>query len=192
MKKLLKTIFVICLLTCICGFWFGYGSSCFLLLFVMLVGIAIFVLFIATLIAIPDLWSKYRARALIPLLLTLILPVLWITAGILGIRCRIFYFHRHLTEYQEVVQKMESGQIPVDNKLSGVQLPPEYHHLAKFVRAELDPNGIITADFIWGVFWPPQHFAFLYRGDGDPNNWGHNNLWRSYSPIEENWYMVAD
>jgi hypothetical protein len=192
MKKLLKTIFAVGVLTCICGFWFGYSSSCFLTLFVILVGSAILMLFVTTITAIPGLWSKYRVKAFVPLLLTLTLPPLWVVAGILGIRCHIFYFHRHFTEYQEVVQQMESGQIPVDGKFSVVHLSLEYHNLARFVRADRDPNGIITADFIWGVFWPPQHFAFLYRGDGNPNRWEHNNLWHTYSPIEKNWYMVSD
>jgi hypothetical protein len=192
MKKLLKRIFATGLLTCICGFWSGYGSSCFLLVFVMLVGLAILTLFITTISAIPRLWATYGARALVPLLFTLILPALWVAAAILGIRCRIFYFRHHLTEYQEVVQEMEAGQIAVDNKFSVVHIPPEYHHLARFVRADRDSNGIITADFIWAVFWPPHHFAFLYRGDGDPKRWKHHNLWHSYSPIEKNWYMVSD
>jgi hypothetical protein len=192
MKKLLITILVVGVLTCVCSFFFAYGSSCFLQILLMLLGLAFLVLVIASILAIPALWHKYRAKAFVPILFTLTFLLLGFFAVVLGIVWRRSHFRRHLPEYQEAVRSMETGQIPVDSKLAVVELPSDYHHLAQVVLAERDPNGVVTAEFIYGTFWPPHHLAFLYRGDGDPERWSHWSRWRSYRRIEQNWYLVGD
>lgn len=180
-------------MTCVCGFLFAYRPSCFFQFGVMLLGLLSIALVLATLIRVPFLWGKHRAKAFVPFVVAVIFLGLAASSVILGGQLRLFVFRRRLPAYQEIVRQMEAGQITLtENRLSPVELPPDYNHLAQVVLAECDPNGVVTAEFIVGGGFPVKHSGFLYRSDGHPERWRQCDRWRGYLPVEENWYMVSD
>lgn len=155
-----------------------YGSLAMLFILLTLIMVVI------NIITMFTFWLKEPPIILfIPIVLSITFIFLYNPALEYGRKVWISRFQRQLPEYQDVVRYIEKSKNIENGAI--IDLPPEYRRLPYFIRADRDPNGILTVEFTYRERTLGFRGA-LYRSDDNPNNWSY----ATYKKIADNWYRM--
>ena len=148
---------------------------------------------IAVIISIVCAFSDWRQRLWLSLLpfVACILSVVVSGAIVPPIRHAIFV--RSLPSYEMVVQKMESGGIPVSTNLSPIPQALPLAHLAYAVFAQKDTNGVLTVEFLTEGGFPVKHSGYLYISSGvvEPGSVACSR-WPIRQEERPKWFYISD
>jgi hypothetical protein len=146
-------------------------------------------LFLWSLQAAFTKWKKTGFWALAPLIACLLmLPIKQQLAQFV----RSELFNSRFPRYEALVQKIESGAIPVSPEGQMIPATDYDSSLAYYgVYAKKETNGILTVEFLYGAAGPPPyHQAYVYISSGTIESI--SNRWPSIAKIKDKWFAVAD
>jgi hypothetical protein len=155
-------------------------------------GLIFICLFIWSLIVVFSKWKTLRWWAFAPLIACLLIHP---AERRLGMFVRSELFNSRFPRYEALVQKIESGAIPVSAEgqmISGTNYDSCLAHDG--VWAYREKNGTWIVEFRYGSAGPPPyHQAYLYVSSGIIKP-GSNlaDRWPSTAEIRGKWFEVAD
>lgn len=102
-------------------------------------------------------------------------------------------FVRSLPSYETVVQRMESGSIPVSTNLGLIPQAVPLAHLAYAVLAQKDTNGVLTVEFLTEAGFPVKHSGYLYISSGvvEPGSVAYSR-WPIRHEERPRWFYISD
>jgi hypothetical protein len=157
---------------------------------------ALLMVLIALPVTVFRAW-RYRAsgplRAAMPLVACLVAAPIGYSIG--GAYRDLDFRYRRLPAYEEVVRKIQSGELPAGTTK---EVPPEIDRLAYMIHAHDEaPDGLMV-EFFWGGGFPVKHSAYIYRASGLPpptsTNWELKPYceWAGARRLNENWFSASD
>ncbi len=193
-KKIIKTITcsIIIVSLLIVSFAFAYRpDALWQLLFGYLFFIILFSI-IANFFKSFVIFFDYGIRAFLPFLFLVLSMIASIYVLRLGHSLSIYTFKQRLPQYEKLVQRIKSGDLP-DNMFNK-DIPEKYKHLAYVINTTHYNNDRYSIVFLWGSGFPLKHTAFLYVSD-ERMLMKKSRLrkdWPARTRINENWYRVSD
>lgn len=141
-------------------------------------------------------WRKSRFGAIAPLIACLfMLPIQRFVGG--SVRNELL--KRRLPRYEALVQKIESGAIPITTESGLIPATNYDSSLAYAVLARRDTNGVLSVEFGYGHAGPPpyhQDYVYISSGVIEPGSYL-DKRWPSKVKIlnkefKGKWFEVAD
>jgi hypothetical protein len=156
-------IFIVCLLYFLLTFLFCFRATNIVGLLLLPVGLLFLSFCLISLVKVFTDWKTLRWRSLIPLATCIFV----FKAGpMAGNAAREMEFKHQFPKYDAVIQKIESGAIP----LSGYRMIPTNDYdsaIGRGVSAN-QTNGVLTVEFWYGGAGPPPyHQVFVYVSNGN-------------------------
>jgi hypothetical protein len=184
MSHVRKIIVAIALIWCVCATASAaHRTTAGVLLGLFLAAGLLFAIVAAIACAFAD-WRRRRWRSLLPLgvcVISLFVP--WMLVP--PIRHALFVWS--LPSYEAIVQRIESGSIPLtagDGRI--VQAEPGAR-LTYRVVAQRATNGALTVIFFTEEGFPALHSGYLYSSSGDPGS-----RWPIVEQVRSNWFFISN
>lgn len=135
-------------------------------------------------------WRNRKWRAVVPLAAC----ILSIFASNLFVRCiRRALFAYSLPSYEQVVHRIESGEILVSTNRTEIPQATATARLTWAVFAQKNTNGVLTVEFMTEQGFPVKHSGYLYsssgaieRGSEADSHWPIRNQQRPH------WFYISD
>lgn len=159
-----------------------------------LLGVSATLCFLAAgVISIVCIFSDWRQRRWLSLAPFAVCMLSVVISGAIMQPIRHAIFVRSLPSYETVVQKMESGSIPVSANLSLIPQAVPLAHLAYAVLAQKDTNGILTVEFLTEAGFPVKHSGYLYISSGivEPGSVAYSR-WPIRHEEKPRWFYISD
>jgi hypothetical protein len=169
----------------------------------MLVMLIFMILLVLNFMGVFTLWKKYRALALLPLLLLLGSCAVSMPAGRVGFDRRIAAFKKNQSKYDEIVSRVVSREIPdpvvhevrsdkTKDDYVAFRTPEEYQDLVPYlITADRNGTSTVAVRLVLCVMFPSHHRAYLWCPDGrfeeKLRKWEHIQ-----AVINTNWCAIAD
>ena len=158
----------------------------------LLLGLLFFCLCIWSLVRVFTKWKKSRFWVLAPLAACLLQPIV---EGQMVLLVRSELFKSRFPRYEALVQKIESGAIPVSAE---GQMIPETNYDSSLahdgVWAQREKNGTVIVEFRYGSAGPPPyHQAYLYVSSGVIKTGSDfDDRWPGRAEIREKWFEAVN
>ena len=192
MPRRSKIIFTVIYAACFLGFFaFGVRPTGINGLLLLLCSFLFLSICIWSLITVFTKWKTSRFWAAAPLVACLfMLPI----EGLIGRFVRDELFKWRFPRYEALVQKIESGAIPISTE--GQMIPATNYdsNLAYGVWAQRDTNNVLIVEFWYGRAGPPPyHQDYLYISSGiiEPGSYL-DKRYPSKAKLKDKWFEVAD
>lgn len=172
---------------CILGFEVQMGGM-LLFLFIHLMEFCS-VLVLASLGYAAASWSERRWKALLPLGIlavgvVAVAPSLWIGAKVCD---AIFWYN--LPKYRQVVERVESGDLILNEGFRRLDLPRSQAPRCYCVLASKTPDGKTKVEFLIGQTFPVKHNGYMYYS-GDTVEEGRR--WPRTTKMTDHWWQIGD
>lgn len=154
-------------------------------------GLLFLVISIWSLVVVFKKWKTSRFWAATSLIACLLmLPV----ERQIGRFIREELFDLRFPKYEALVQKIESGKIPISTEGRIIPATNYDSSLAFIIFASRDTNGVLIVDFGYGEAGPPPyHEDYIYISSGTiESNSYLDNRWPSKAKIRDKWFEVAN
>lgn len=155
--------------------------------------ISFLVVLIISFVSIFRQWKAHGLFAIVPFLICVFVLLVSKPVGV-AVGDTLFWRWR-LPQYEAVIQKMETGIIPVSTK-PNMMMPPEVGIspvLAYRVFALKDTNGLLNVAFAYGGAFPLYHTAYLYCSSGVIERGSFfDNKFPYRRQISDRWFKVTD
>jgi|ERR1700677_2171952 len=169
--------------------YFSHRHSIILQLLSMMLAFFFFAAFIIGLVCIFTEWRQRRWFALVPFVICIVSVVLPIE---IVPRIREIIFQHCLPSYQAVIQRMQSGAIPVSTNLDDMPQAVPQARLADKVWACKDSDGTLSVIFWTESGFPAQHSGYIYVSSGVIKPGSREDISAPHrSEIQSNWFFFS-
>ena len=193
--KMLKTgkkTLMLGIVSSIVFFFSAFQMNPLIQLIVMLCVFVFVLTLIINFLSIPFRWKSQGKWAVLPFGFSVLSIMFFLFTLGLGFEVKMLKFRSQKPEYEQVIDLIKQGNIPIRKELDRLKIPDRFDHLAYSVMGTRDDNGVITVEFLTEGGFPVKHSGFLYRSDGQPKKWERIDRWPIYGEIETNWYRISD
>jgi hypothetical protein len=191
MPRYAQIIFIVCAVCFLEFVAFGVRPTNIKGLLLLPCGFLFFCICIFSLVTVFTKWRASRFWALASLAACLLLLP---TSGFVGRLIRDELFKQRFSLYEALVQKIESGNIPISSEGQVVSTTNYDSSLAERVVAERETNGVLIVVFNYGGAGPPPyHVDYLYISSGviDPGSYL-DKRYPSQTKIKDKWFEVVN
>ena len=193
MSRAKRYVFVVSIVWCVVSTaYYAHRGGLLALLQLLIIPLSIcfFAAIIISFVCIFTEWRQRRWRSLLPFT-ACVLSVVVSCVLVQTIRPVIFAWS--LPSYEAVIQQIESGKIPVSDKLNLIPQAKFKARLVYAVFAQKDTNGVLSVAFFTEGGFPVKHSGYLYSSSGvvEPGSPA-DSEWPIRHEVRKKWFYISD